>query len=257
MLSLYLNMSFGFYFLGTALHTASIFFKHRTLPGLARLLMILGTLSLSCYMAARWYAASRPPFSNMFESLVLLSWAVAIAAIFIDIKYKIRNVAALTALMSLLTIGYASLLDRQIAPLLPALKSNWLTIHVLTCFIGYAALTAAFISSLVLLCRKKDDEKLDAVSYKLIAFGFLFLALGIISGAVWANSAWGTYWSWDPKETWSLITWFVYAIYLHARLTKGWRGKPAAWLAVIGFVAMLFTYFGVNYLLPGLHSYAD
>jgi cytochrome c-type biogenesis protein CcsB len=107
----------------------------------------------------------------------------------------------------------------------------------------------------VLLFKKKDEKNLDAIAYKTIGFGFLFLTLGIISGAVWANSAWGTYWSWDPKETWSLITWFIYAIYLHIRFRKGWRGKKAAWVSVIGFVAMLFTYFGVNYLLSGLHSY--
>lgn len=257
MLSLFLNVSFGLYFLAAILHTASIFFKYKILPGLARFFMALGILSLSCYIGMRWQIAARPPFSNMFESLVLLSWAIAIVSLFIDIKYKIKNIAALTALMSLLTIGYASLSDKEIVPLVPALKSNWLTIHVLTCFIGYAALTVAFVSSLVILCKKKEDAKLDTISYKMIAFGFLFLALGIISGAVWANSAWGTYWSWDPKETWSLITWFIYAIYLHIRYTKGWKGKPAAWLSVLGFLAMLFTYFGVNYLLQGLHSYAD
>jgi ABC-type transport system involved in cytochrome c biogenesis permease subunit len=158
---------------------------------------------------------------------------------------------------SLLSLGYASLLDKEITPLMPALKSNWLTIHVLTCFIGYAALTVAFVSSLILIIKRKDEINLDAISYKMVAFGFLFLTLGIISGSVWANSAWGTYWSWDPKETWSLITWFIYAIYLHTRLRKGWKGKKAAWLSVIGFFAMLFTYFGVNYLLSGLHSYGS
>jgi len=257
MLSLFLNASFGLYFLATIFYTASIFFKYKAFPGLARFFMVLGILSLSCYIGMRWQIAGRPPFSNMFESLVLLSWAIAIVSLFIDIKYKIRNISALTALMSLLAIGYASLLDKEIVPLMPALKSNWLTIHVVTCFIGYAGLTAAFVSSLVLLCRKVEEIKLDTISYKMTAFGFLFLALGIITGAVWANSAWGTYWSWDPKETWSLITWFIYAIYLHIRFTKGWKGKSAAWLSVIGFLAMLFTYFGVNYLLPGLHSYAD
>ena len=195
------------------------------------------------------------PLSNMFESLVIFSWSIALVLIFVDLKYKIKSISALAALMSLLSLGYASLLDKEIVPLLPALKSNWLTIHVLTCFIGYAALTVAFVSSLTFLIKRKDEINLDALSYKMIAFGFLFLTLGIISGSVWANSAWGTYWSWDPKETWSLITWFIYAIYLHTRLRKGWKGRKAAWLAVIGFVAMLFTYFGVNYLLSGLHSY--
>ena len=257
MSSLCLNLSFGSYFAAMVLYAGGLFFAKKIFSASARFFMILGIASLSYYIGMRWQIAGRPPFSNMFESLVVLSWAIAIVSVFIDIKYKIKNIAALTALMSLLAIGYASLLDKEITPLLPALKSNWLTIHVLTCFIGYAGLTVAFVSSALLLCRSKEDAKLDTISYKMIIFGFLFLTLGIISGAVWANSAWGTYWSWDPKETWSLITWFIYAIYLHTRLKKGWKGKPAAWLSVAGFLAMLFTYFGVNYLLSGLHSYAN
>jgi cytochrome c-type biogenesis protein CcsB len=101
-----------------------------------------------------------------------------------------------------------------------------------------------------------DLKVLDEVNYKSIAVGFPLLSLGIITGAAWANYAWGTYWSWDPKETWSLITWFIYAAYLHARLTRGWQGRRAAWLSIIGFSAVVFTYFGVNFLLSGLHSYA-
>ena len=256
MSSLCLNLSFGLYFLAMVLYAGGLFSAKKFLPVLARLFTICGIISLSCYIAMRWHIAGRPPFSNMFESLVVLSWAIAIVSVFIDIKYKIKSIAAWTALMSLLAIGYASLLDKEIVPLLPALKSNWLTIHVLTCFIGYAALTVSFVSSIILLCKSKDDKNLDIISYKMIAFGFLFLTLGIISGAVWANSAWGTYWSWDPKETWSLVTWFVYAIYLHARFRIGWKGKTAAWISVIGFLAMVFTYFGVNYLLKGLHSYS-
>ncbi len=257
MLSTYLNLSFAAYFLALVFYSANIFSARKPIAFLARFFLIAGILSVSVYLGLRWQAAGRPPLSNMFESLVVFGWAIALVLIFIDLKYKIKSIAALVSLMSLLSLGGASLLDKEIVPLLPALKSNWLTIHVLTCFIGYAALTVAFISSLILITKRKDELNLDAVSYKMTAFGFLFLTLGIISGSVWANSAWGTYWSWDPKETWSLITWFIYAIYLHTRLRKGWKGKKAAWLSVIGFVAMLFTYFGVNYLLSGLHSYGS
>ena len=256
MLSFSLNLSFGAYFLAMVLYTASVFSSKRIIPLLAKFFIVCGIASLSLYIGLRWQAAGRPPFSNMFESLVTFSLAIAVFSIFVDIKYKIKSFSAALTLMSLLALGYASLLDKEISPLMPALKSNWLTIHVLTCFIGYAALTAAFVSSVILLLKKKESANLDTISYKLIAFGFLFLTLGIITGAVWANSAWGTYWSWDPKETWSLITWFIYAIYLHARVKKGWRGKKAAWLSVLGFLAMIFTYFGVNFLLSGLHSYA-
>jgi len=149
------------------------------------------------------------------------------------------------------------------------LKSNWLIAHVIACFIGYAAFAIAFgISIMYLLKQRKPDDAagflslfpktddLDDLNYRMIMFGFLFLSAGIITGAVWANSAWGRYWGWDPKETWSLITWFIYATMLHARLMRGWHGRRIAYLSIIGFAAVLFTYFGVN-LLPGLHSYGS
>ncbi len=257
MFSMYLNLSFGAYFLCMVFYAGSLFLENKIFLYAARFFIACAILGLSIYLGMRWQIALRPPLSNMFESLVVFGWAIAVLLIFIDLKYKIKVVNALTALMGLLALGYASLLDKEIVPLLPALRSNWLTLHVLTCFIGYAALTVAFVSSVIILGKKEETTNLDNISYKLIAFGFLFLTLGVISGSVWANSAWGTYWSWDPKETWSLITWVIYAIYLHARLRKGWKGQKAAWLSVIGFMAMLFTYFGVNYLLAGLHSYAQ
>ena len=255
MINLYLNIGFGVYFLAVVFYFAGLFLGKKLLTFLARLSIISGSISLTVYMTMRWCIAGRPPLSNMFESLVLFALSLALTCIFVDLKYKIKIIAPLAALMSLLALSYASLLDKEIAPLMPALKSNWLTIHVLTCFIGYAALTLGFISSLIFLVQKNKSRNLDEVSYKSISFGFLFLTLGIITGSVWANSAWGTYWSWDPKETWSLITWFIYAIYLHIRQRRGWRDIKAAWLSVVGFLAMMFTYFGVNYLLSGLHSY--
>jgi cytochrome c-type biogenesis protein CcsB len=129
---------------------------------------------------------------------------------------------------------------------------------VLTCFLGYGAFGVAFAASLGHLVVKRPElaAAFDTAAGKTISFGFLFLTIGIITGAVWANAAWGTYWSWDPKETWSLITWFVYAVYLHCRFMRGWKGKRAAWISVLGFASVIFTYFGVNYLLSGLHSYA-
>lgn len=256
MYSMCLNIAFAAYFLAMVFYSTELFFRNKLLPTLARLFILSGIVSLTVYIAIRWQIAGRPPLSNMFESMIIFAWTIGLVLIFIDLRYKIKIVSSLVSLLGLLALGYSSFLDKEITPLLPALKSNWLTIHVLTCFIGYSALTAGFVSSLVILFKKKEIVKLDAISHKIIAFGFLFLTLGIITGAVWANSAWGSYWSWDPKETWSLITWFIYAIYLHTRLTKGWKEKKAAWLAVIGFLAMLFTYFGVNYLLSGLHSYS-
>ena len=184
------------------------------------------------------------------------------------------------ALFSFLAMAYASFskdIDSKIQPLVPALKSNWLIAHVMTCFLGYAAFAVSFGLSIVYLVKKRSIyvekpqnpnphgvlqvslpsvSQLEWFNYQLVLFGFLWLSVGIITGSIWANSAWGTYWSWDPKETWSLITWLIYAALLHARNMQGWKGERVAWLSIIGFGCVLFTYFGVNFLLSGLHSYA-
>jgi len=154
----------------------------------------------------------------------------------------------------------------------PALKSNWLISHVVTCFVGYAAFAVSFVVSILYLFKAGSEKRsprsagsfwdflpssaaLDEIGYKTIAIGFPLLTIGIVTGAFWANVAWGTYWSWDPKETWSLIVWLIYAAYLHARITRGWRGKRAAILSIVGFAATIFCYLGVNLILSGLHSY--
>ncbi|MDH3723135.1 MAG: c-type cytochrome biogenesis protein CcsB, partial [Desulfobacteraceae bacterium] len=204
------------------------------------------------------------------ESLIFFSWTIAVVYLVIEKKYGNRIIGAFTTPLAFLTMAYASMspnISDQIQPLLPALKSNWLIAHVMACFIGYAAFAIAFGMSCMYLFKQRDTEEknnllahfpntkiLEELNHQMIMFGFLFLTTGIITGAVWANSAWGRYWGWDPKETWSLITWFIYATLLHARMMRGWGGKRIAYLSILGFIAVLFTYFGVNYL-PGLHSY--
>jgi cytochrome c-type biogenesis protein CcsB len=158
-------------------------------------------------------------------------------------------------------------MNQRIEPLIPALQSNWLTSHVLTCFMGYAAFTVAFALGVMYFVKKAaglkpgvfirllpSEFQIDELMYSCAALGFIFLTLGIVTGSVWAHYAWGSYWSWDPKETWSLITWLIYAVMLHTRLVRGWRGRRMAVMSMVGFGCMLFTYLGVN-LLPSLHSY--
>jgi len=160
--------------------------------------------------------------------------------------------------------------DSSIQPLVPALQSYWLHAHVITCFVGYAAFAvSAGVAVMYLLKARQENAKisegvvgllpsckmLDDLVYRAIIWGFPFLTAGIITGAAWANYAWGTYWSWDPKETWSLIVWLVYAAFLHARITRGWHGKRAAILSIVGFLATIMCYLGVNLVLSGLHSY--
>jgi len=223
----------------------------------------------------RWVESYRmgfghAPLSNLYESLIFFAGTIALIYLFIEWRYQNRVIGVFSAPLAFLTMAYASLspnISDRIQPLIPALKSNWLIAHVITCFIGYGAFAVAFGVSLMYLLKSRRGEAegglvgrfpstaaLDELTHQLVMFGFLFLSAGIITGAVWANSAWGRYWGWDPKETWSLITWFVYATLLHARMMRGWRGRRIAWLSVLGFGAVLFTYFGVN-LLPGLHSY--
>jgi len=226
--------------------------------------LALGALVQTAYLVWRWVAAGRAPFGNMFESLVLFVWALVAAHLALQFRHKIPVLATGTALIAVLVLAYASTFESKIEPLMPALRSNWLTFHVFSCFLGYGAVTIAMLSSLGYLIsargqkpeRKEILGTFEMMTDKTISFGFLFLTIGIISGAVWANSAWGTYWSWDPKETWSLITWFIYAVYLHCRFMRGWRGRRAAWISTAGFASVVFTYIGVNYMLSGLHSYA-
>ncbi len=215
------------------------------------------------------------PMSNLYESVVFFAWSIVLIFGIIDIKYRYRVIGAFVMPFALLGMAWAQMyLPADINPLMPALQSNWLLYHVITCFLGYAAFAVACGVSGMYLIKSRSEEKnteaaggmmshfpptrvLDDLNYKAIMVGFPLLTLGIITGAAWANYAWGTYWSWDPKETWSLIVWFIYAAFLHARFTKGWVGKRAAWLSIIGFMATIFCYLGVNLLLSGLHSYGS
>ncbi len=256
--------------------TAWIFKK--TFPGLlATWTALLGAMGNAAGIIMRWVESYKlgighAPLSNMYESLVFFSFTIAVIYLVIERTYKNRIIGVFAMPLVFLSIAYASLspnINDKIQPLIPALKSNWLIAHVMTCFLGYAAFAIAFGISLMYLLACGDERGkgyllshfpkpafLDNLTHQMVTFGFLFLSIGIITGAVWANSAWGSYWSWDPKETWSLITWFIYATLLHARLMRGWHGKRIAYVSIIGFMAVLFTYFGVN-LLPGLHSYAQ
>ena len=265
------------YGLSAILYITAWIFK-KTLPGLlATWVAFSGAIGNVAGIIMRWVESYRlgighAPLSNMYESLVFFSCTIAIIYLVIERTYKKRIIGAFTMPLVFLSIAYASLsknINDQIQPLIPALQSNWLIAHVMTCFLGYAAFAIAFGISLMYLLTRGDKKKkgylvshfptpafLDHLTHQMVTFGFLFLSIGIITGAVWANAAWGSYWSWDPKETWSLITWFIYAILLHARLMRGWHGKRIAYVSIIGFLAVLFTYFGVN-LLPGLHSYAQ
>jgi cytochrome c-type biogenesis protein CcsB len=265
------NMAMAVYAVASVLYALYLAArKNRTLGLVATGVCLVGFLVNTAAFAVRWVETHQlgfgyVPLSNMFESMVFFAWGIILIYLIFEWVYGIRALGVFVAPLGALAIAVVSLnpsISKEIQPLVPALQSNWLTAHVVTCFIGYAAFSVGFGVSLAYLFKGKSPEgilpagkRLDEIAYKSVAVGFPFLTMGILTGAIWANYAWGTYWSWDPKETWSLITWFLYAAYLHARLTAGWRGARLAWLSVVGFGAVVFTYWGVNFVLSGLHSY--
>ena len=251
--------------------------KGDTVGKVATFATIIGLAGNAGALVVRMLITHRAPLANGYEFILTFTLGIAAVYLFAEHRYRVRALGSFVmpiAFLLLMFIVMAMGPEERVAQgIMPALKSHWLEFHVLTAMLSYGAFAISFGLGLMYLLRasaeakgplKKDSvvarfpalDSLDETAYKVVGFAFPMLSLCIISGAIWANYAWGTYWSWDPKETWSLITWIIYAGYLHARLMYGWKGKRAAWLAVIGFVAVLFTFFGVNYFLPGLHSYA-
>ncbi len=278
--SLLLSITTFSYLLCTILYLSGTIFRVDRMLVLGTIAGVVSFLIQAAGIGFRWVESyqmgyGHAPLSNLYESLVFASWSIMLIYLVFEWRTKQRPLGVFPALFAFLAMAYASFskdIDSKIQPLVPALKSNWLIAHVITCFIGYAAFAISFGLSILYLVKKSvpDNPKphtgvlsimpnaaqLESFNYQMVLFGFLWLSVGIITGSIWANSAWGTYWSWDPKETWSLITWLMYAALLHARTMRGWQGKRVAWLSITGFGCVLFTYFGVNFLLSGLHSYA-
>jgi len=265
----------------------------------------IANLAIFVNLGSRWLENGYFPLSNLYESLMFFIWGITAITIVIERNVAISLIGAVTSPLSLFVVAFATLSlpegMQKAAPLVPALKSNWLMMHVSIMMLSYSTLiTGSLLSILFLvltlgknvslqgnsmgsvqseesstrnmsmavleasLSNQQDNinskslsllETLDNLSYRIIGLGFPLLTTGIVAGAVWANEAWGAYWSWDPKETWALITWFVFAAYLHARITKSWQGKRPALLASVGFVVVWICYLGVNFLGKGLHSY--
>ncbi|MFP4085445.1 MAG: c-type cytochrome biogenesis protein CcsB [Desulfobacteraceae bacterium] len=275
--SIILSYTTFVYFLAFFLYLLFMVMGRTGFGRLATLVTLLGLIAQSFAIVFRWIESyqlgiGHAPFSNLYESLILFTWTIIFLYMIVEWRTKNRTLGTFVTPLAFLAMAYASFspgISSKIQPLVPALKSNWLISHVITCFFGYAAFGLSFALSLMYLLKQRDTPErqnlflqlipgqaiLDELNYQMIVIGFLMLTLGIITGSVWAHSAWGGYWSWDPKETWSLITWLIYASIIHSRLVRGWRGKRIVFLSFIGFCCVLFTYFGVNYL-AGLHSYA-
>lgn len=245
-----------------------IFIPNITLPKIGYLGIGLINSILTIQLVGRWITSGHFPLSGLYESLLFLAWGVSFIYLFIEnfIKNEFVGLIISPFLLCLLTFTEFSLPNElQVTqPLVPALQSNWLFMHVSVMIISYASLLIGSLISIIYLALNTKQTVnsisnsllvFDNLSYRTIGIGFCFLTLGILSGAVWANETWGTYWSWDPKETWALITWLTFAIYLHTRLLYGWDGKKSAILGSCGFVLIWVCYLGVNLLGKGLHTY--
>jgi len=267
-------------------------FKKKS-SNLVKFLSIVANIFIALQLLSRWIISAHFPISNLFESLCFLSWGLILAQLLLEREYQTPIISTLSIPIILLTLGFACFVLpedlRTSSNLVPALRSSWLVMHVSVVMLSYASLIIGSCLSASVLLIDNDQalqirsnsvgiggykilnlspkkevlkpyqfshlEKLDTLSYRSILVGFVLLTLGLVSGAVWANEAWGTWWSWDPKETWAFISWLFYAAYLHMRISKGWQGRKPALLATSGFFIVLICYLGVNFWGVGLHSY--
>lgn len=297
------NIVFGVLLIAMIIYwfNLSVFSNSYLLTKAGRISTIIANGLLFFILCSRWIVAGYFPLSNLYESLLFLTWLLLTIYLYIETKTKSKLIGSVLIPVTLLINGFANLTlspeMQKSSPLVPALQSNWLMMHVSMMLLSYGTLIIGSLLCLLflVLSRSKDVDlktiddsslplynimldyyeakllspsteiselgklkllqSLDNWSYRIIGLGFPFLTIGIISGGVWANEAWGSYWSWDPKETWALITWLVFAVYLHARITKGWEGKKTAILGSLGFFIIWICYLGVNFLGKGLHSY--
>ncbi|MBW2038438.1 MAG: c-type cytochrome biogenesis protein CcsB [Deltaproteobacteria bacterium] len=268
----FFNITLVFYLLGTISYLIYLLFSKERAAWAGRFLLGLGFISHCLTLVMRYSEAGHTPVVNLHESLSFFAWAIIGFFLLLRHRYRVDVLGSFISPLALLMVIWAAILPKEILSLPPSLRSYWLPIHVTFAFLGDAIFALAFCAGVIYLIQERlvkskragalsqrlpSLEVLDEINYRSLTIGFPLLTIGIITGAVWAEYAWGSYWSWDPKETWSLITWLLYAALLHQRLTMGWRRKKAAIMSIVGFGAVLFTFLGVNLLLEGLHTYAE
>ena len=282
-----------FYFLLINLPISLIALFNKKSSSYVRFITILVNICIAFQLLARWYISGHFPISNLYESLYFLVWGISLGQLLVEREYQSPIIPAIAIPIQMLSVAFACFVLpedlRLSSSIVPALRSSWLVMHVSVVMLSYSALLiGSLLSASVLIINKNQpleirssstgiggfkttnsysinnliepvnfshSEELDTLSYRSILVGFVLLTLGLITGAIWANEAWGTWWSWDPKETWAFVSWLFYAAYLHMRISKGWQGRRPAILATTGFFIVLICYLGVNFLGIGLHSY--
>ena len=256
------------YFISMILFFLFFVMKQEKFGKIGRLSLLIGFVLHTAALVVRGIGAKRLPMTNQYEFATCFAWGICLVCLIFVWRYHFEALATFAVPVIFVIMGYAAMQSREVRELMPSLRSSWLAFHVSTAIISYGAFGVSFAVSAIFLLRERmkdrgfweshipDKEKLDLISYRAVALGLLFLTFVIVTGAIWAEKAWGSYWSWDPKETWSLVTWLIYALYLHLRISRNWKGRSAAIFAIIGFICVIFTYIGVNTFLPGIHSYA-
>ena len=251
------------------LYAFSFWSRNTDIQKLAIKVVYIGLAVNTATVALRMALIHGLPLNNGFEFGLSFVFAIMVAYVIVERKFDLGAVGMFILPVAMVISIWLVSVDLTIQPVMPALRSYWLAVHVSAAVIAYGAFAVSFAVSVAFLLKERAQNNaesrlqqalptlkvLDRISYRCIFVGLPFLTIMLITGSVWAQYAWGSFWSWDPKETWALITWLVYALYLHTRFLKGFQGKKAAWLSVLGFVAVIFTFFGVSYLLPGMHSY--
>ena len=249
------------YFIAMILQFLGASFKKETLLKYAWLVFLAGFAFSTLYLIVRGITAGRFPMSNQFEFAATFAWGIAVILIILKVKGKADWLVTAAIPMVFLILSYAAFQPRGIKDLMPALRSVWFVFHIGTAAFSYACFILAGAAGIRYLYTEKKEnnaqklEDIDFMIYRLIALGLLLLTVTIVSGAIWAEQAWSSFWTWDPKEVWALITWLLYSVFLHLRLNRKWKGHRMAVFAIAAVPVVLFTFVGVNTLIPGLHSY--
>jgi cytochrome c-type biogenesis protein CcsB len=258
------------YFAATVLYLIDVIARHGKTGKAGRWVLLGGFVVHCATLVARYLEAGATPVANLHEALSFFAWAVVVIYLLFDLRYRLSVLGAFICPLALVLMIAGSAVPKAVQEASPMLDSWWFPVHVTLAFLGNAVFALAFVAGIMYLLQERmlksksfsalyfrlpSLEILDSINYKCLSFGFPLMTMGIISGAIWANSAWGGYWRWDPKETWALLTWFLYAALLHGRLTVGWRGRRAAVFAIIGFLFLLFGFLGINLLLSNEHSF--
>ena len=269
-MSLLFLFSFAVYILATTTYLAYFFTDNEKIRTASRTTLVIGGLVHLLYLIHRYFQAGHTPLTSNHEAVSFFALTLTWAFLSFRWRFQVKNFGTFVTLLVTALMIVSAFSSHEIHELPPALKSNWLPIHASIAIMANAFLGLAFCGGVMYLLQEREIKKrrfgmffsrlpsleaLDNLNQHCLAIGFPLLTLGIITGSIWAKQAWGAYWHWDPKETWSLITWFLYAALLHFRFTMGWRGRRAAIMAIIGFLSTLFTLWGVSYFLGGVHSY--